>query len=107
MTRKLSGNRSNCRIAPQQKNHLAIDVSEKQHGTKSLQINLDNSWPPGTPLLSQTFIVNAGNTYRLSFAVKTKDLVTGGPPVIVITDATSNQFLGKSESFPTATTPWT
>ena len=94
-------------IAPQQKNHFAIDVSEKQHGTKSLQINLDNSWPPGTPLLSQTVIVNAGKTYRLSFAVKTKDLVTGGPPLIVITDANNNQLLAKSENFPTATTPWT
>src|SRR6185369_15534503 len=94
-------------IAPQQKNRLAIDVSEKSSGAKSLQINLDGSWTPGTTLLSQTFIVKAASTYRLSFAVKTKDLVTGGPPVIVVTDATNNQLLGKSESFPTATTPWT
>jgi tetratricopeptide (TPR) repeat protein len=94
-------------IAPQQKNHFAIDVSEKSSGAKSLQINLDNSWLPGTPLLSQTFVVKPGKTYRLSFAVKAKDLVTGGPPVIVIADATNNQPLGKSENFPTATSPWT
>lgn len=94
-------------IAPQQKNHLAIDVSEKLSGEKSLQINLDGSWTPGTPLLSQTFIVQPGTTYRLSFAVKTKDLVTGGPPLIVVNDATNDQLLGKSENFPTATTSWT
>lgn len=94
-------------IAPPQKNHLAIDVSEKSSGAKSLQINLDNSWTPGTTLLSQTFVVSSSQSYRLSFAVKTKDLVTGGPPVIVIIDATNNQLLGKSENFPTATTPWT
>ena len=93
-------------IAPQQKNHLAIDVSEKLSGAKSLQINLDGSWTPGTPLLSQTFIVKPGTTYHLSFAVKTKDLVTGGPPVIVVHDATNDQLLGKSENFPTATTSW-
>ncbi len=94
-------------IAPQQKNRLAIDVSEKSSGAKSLQINLDGSWTPGTPLLSQTFVVDPNTSYRLSFAVKTKDLVTGGPPVIVVHDASNNQLLGKSDNFPTATTPWT
>jgi tetratricopeptide (TPR) repeat protein len=94
-------------IAPQQKNHLAIDVSEKLSGEKSLQLNLDASWTPGTALLSQTFVVDPNTSYRLSFAVKTKDLVTGGPPLIVVNDASNNQLLGKSENFPTATTPWT
>ena len=94
-------------IAPQQKSRFAIDVSEKSRGEKSLQVNLDGSWTPGTPLLSQIFIVKPNQTYRLTFAVKTKDLVTGGPPVIVINDATNDQLLGKSENFPTATTPWT
>ena len=94
-------------IAPQQKNRLAIDVSEKLSGAKSLQINLDGSWTPGTPLLSQTFVVNPNTSYRLSFAVKTKDLITGGPPLIVVNDASNNQLLGKSENFPTATTSWT
>lgn len=94
-------------VAPQQKNHLAIDVSEKLSGAKSLQINLDGSWTPGTALLSQTFIVDPNTSYRLSFAVKSKDLVTGGPPLIVVNDASNNQLLGKSENFPTPTTPWT
>jgi len=94
-------------IAPQEKNHLAIDVSEKLSGAKSLQINLDGTWTPRTPLLSQTFVVHPNTSYRLSFAVKTKDLVTGGPPLIVVNDATNDQLLGKSEDFPTATTPWT
>jgi len=94
-------------VAPQQKNRLAIDVSEKLSGAKSLQINLDGTWTPGTPLLSQTFVVDPSTSYRLSFAVKTKDLVTGGPPLIVVNDASNNQLLGKSENFPSATTPWT
>ena len=94
-------------IAPLQKNRLAIDVSEKSSGSKSLQINLDGSWTPGTPLLSQTIIVEPNTSYQLSFAVKTKDLVTGGPPLIVVNDATNDQLLGKSGNFPTATTAWT
>jgi tetratricopeptide (TPR) repeat protein len=94
-------------IAPEQKNRLAIDVSEKLSGTKSLQISFDGAWTPGSPLLSQIFIAKPATTYRLSFAVRTKDLVTGGPPLIVVNDASNDQLLGKSENFPTATTPWT
>lgn len=94
-------------VSPQQtKNHLAVDVSEKLDGTKSLQIRLDGVWTPDTPLLSQTIIVEPETTYRFSFSVKTKDLVTGGPPVITMSDATNNQLLGKSEKLPTATSPW-
>jgi tetratricopeptide (TPR) repeat protein len=92
-------------VSPNQiKNHLAVDVSED--GTKSLQIRLDGVWTPDTPLLSQTIIVEPETTYRLTFSVKTKDLVTGGPPIITISDATNNQLLGKSENLPTATSPW-
>lgn len=94
-------------IAPEQKNRLAIDVSEKRSGAKSLQINFDGAWTPGTPLLSQTFIVKPGRTYRISFSVKTKDLITGGPPLIVINDATNNHLLSRSENLPTSTTSWT
>jgi tetratricopeptide (TPR) repeat protein len=85
---------------------LTIAVSEKLSGAQSLVINFRGAWPAKTPL-SQIFIVEPANTYRLSFAVKTKDLVTGGPPIIVINDATNDQLLGKSENFPTATSPWT
>lgn len=87
------------------KNKLAIDVSEKFAGTRSLQITLDGNWNPGTPLLSQTVLVEPSKTYRVSFSVKTKDLVTGGPPVFTVNDATSNDLLGKSESFP-STSSW-
>jgi len=93
-------------IAADQKNRAAIDVSEKFGGAKSLQINFDGAGPLGTPLLSQTIVVDPNKTYRLSFAVKTKDLVTGGPPVILVIDANNNELLGRPENLPTATTPW-
>jgi tetratricopeptide (TPR) repeat protein len=93
-------------IAADQKNRAAIDVSEKTGGAKSLQINFDGAWAQGTSLLSQTVLVDPGKSYRLSFAVRTKDLVTGGPPVILVIDANDNQLLGRSENLPTATTPW-
>ena len=93
-------------IAADQKSRAAIDVSEKSGGAKSLQINFDGAWALGTSLLSQTIVVDPGKTYRLSFAVRTKDLVTGGPPMILVVDANTNQLLGRSENLPTSTTPW-
>ena len=93
-------------VSPEHKNRMAVDVSEKLEGAKSLQITLDGNWPPATPLLSQIVIVEPGTTYRISFGVKTNDLVTGGPPLITVSDVTNNQLLANSENFPTATSPW-
>ena len=89
------------------KNRMAIDVSEKFGGAKSLQINLNGDWMPATTLLSQTVIVEPSTRYRIYFSVKTKDLVTGGPPLLTVIDASNNEQLGKSQNFPSATTDWT
>ena len=85
-------------VSPEHKNRLAVDISEKFEGAKSLQINLDGNWPPAAALLSQIVIVEPETTYRLSFSVKTKDLVTGGPPVITVSDANN----GKAQLIVTA-----
>jgi tetratricopeptide (TPR) repeat protein len=93
-------------ISPEQtKSKLSQDVSQKLGGTKSLQIRLEGDWTPGTPLLSQTLLVEPAQTYRVSFGVLTKDLATGGPPVITVSDATTDRLLGKSEGFP-STNSW-
>lgn len=85
---------------------LAIDVSEKQGGQRSLQVSFAGEWDAGTPLLTQIIAVEPGVTYRLSFGVKTKDLTTGGPPRIVLTDTTGSQILAKSEPFPSPDASW-
>ena len=89
------------------KNRLAIDVAEKFAGARSLQIDLQGDWIPGTPLLSQTVIVEPSTRYRIYFSVKTKDLVTGGPPLFTVNDASTNDPLGKSQNFPSGTSDWT
>jgi tetratricopeptide (TPR) repeat protein len=68
-------------IPPEQRRRLAIavDATQIMEGTKSLQITFDGNWTPGTPLLSQTIVVEPQLTYRISFEVRAKDLVTGFP----------------------------
>lgn len=89
----------------QNRNRLAIDVSEKFAGTRSLQITFEGDWNPGTPLLSQTVLVEPSKEYRVSFSIRTKDLVTGGPLMLTVNDASNDQRLGKSESF-SSTNSW-
>ena len=94
-------------LSPEQtKSKLAIDLSEKSAGTRSLQISFGGEWSPGTSLLSQTVIVEPNKTYRVLFSVMTKDLVTGGPPAFIVNDAATNQLLGQSANLPTGTTSW-
>jgi tetratricopeptide (TPR) repeat protein len=85
---------------------LAIDVSDKFAGARSLQISLDGEWEPSEPLLSQVIVLSSPQRYRLTFALKTKDLVTGGPPRIVVEDAQTRRVLAKSEAFPQSTGVW-
>jgi tetratricopeptide (TPR) repeat protein len=85
---------------------LALDVSEKLGGQRSLQVSFRGEWETGTPLISQTIAVEPDAMYRLSFGVKTKDLATGGPPRIVLTNTTGEQILAKSEPFPSPNASW-
>jgi hypothetical protein len=86
----------------QSKIKVAIDVSEKFAGTKSLQLNFDGDWAPGTPLISQTVLVDPLKTYRVSFSIKTKELATGGPLMLTVHDADNGELLGKSDNFPSS-----
>ena len=92
-------------LSPQPKIKMAIDVSEKFGGTKSLQVNFDGDWNPGTLLLSQTVLVEPATTYPVTLNVKSKDLATGGPLMLTVNDAENGQLLGKSEDFP-STNSW-
>jgi len=91
---------------PQTNPKLAVDVAEKAGGQRSLQVSFAGEWDVNASPLSQTIIVRPGQRYRLTFALETKDLVTGGPPRIVLTDAANNQKLGQSEPFPQTTNGW-
>ena len=89
----------------QGKIRMAIDVSEKFAGTKSLQLTFDGEWNPGTPLISQTILVSPNTIYPVSFSIKTKELATGGPLMLTVNDADSGELLGKSDNFP-STDSW-
>jgi hypothetical protein len=56
--------------------------------------------------VSQTLLVEPGAHYELTFAGRTLDLVTGGQPKIVVTDANDGRVLGQSKLSGERTTTW-
>ena len=85
---------------------FALDVNGPHSGSRSLRITFEGYDNPA-PVLSQLVLVKSDSNYRVSFAVRTKDLVTGGLPVLKVVDASSLQVLGTSQSFQSAMNGWT
>jgi hypothetical protein len=85
---------------------VVVDQSQKLSGRASLLLGFNGDWKAPTYTMTQRIVVDPERRYRISFGVKTKDLVTGAPPIIVVTDAVSNERLGQSAAFPTPSSEW-
>ena len=85
---------------------VEADESEKLSGKRSLRLRLNGDWKAPYETISQRIVVAPEKRYRISFGVRTKDVVTGGPPAIVVKDAVTNERLGQSEAFPTPSSNW-
>ena len=66
---------------------LSLDRDQAQSGSQSVLINFQGYSAPASVLLSQLVIVEPGRRYRVKFGARTKEMVTGGLPVITVTDA--------------------
>ena len=86
----------------------SIDQAAPHGGLASLRLDWNGDSSPAANIISQTVMVEPRTHYRLSFAVRTEELVTGGPPLIVVLDAGSKDGLelGRSAPFTSKTAPW-
>ena len=76
------------------------DTSDKDSGDKSLRIAFDGDSPTAAPVVSQTIIVKPQTRYRISFAVKAKNIISGGLPLLRVVDAGTNVMLAQSVGLP-------
>jgi hypothetical protein len=67
---------------------LSLDQQTPHTGARSLRIEFKGDSNPELPILTQLVVVEPGVRYKLSFVARTRKLVTGGPPLLVIKDAT-------------------
>ena len=82
------------------------DLQQPNSGASSLLLDFSGRSNPSTEIISQVIVVQARTRYRLNFAARTENLVTGGLPMIVITDAGDGRVLAQSQTLPAWSGKW-
>lgn len=86
---------------------LAVDSNKAHSGTKSLRFEFSGESSMLAPLVSQLIMVEPGRRYRINFAGRSEDLVSGGLPIVIIQDAAGGKKqLGQSAPLSKGSTDW-
>ncbi len=87
---------------------LSLETKGPRTGSRCLLIEWSGHAQADASVISQLVLVEPNTRYRLSFFTRAEEVVTGGPPVLVVTDAGDDaaRALGQSEPFPQAATEW-
>ena len=81
--------------------HLSLDTNNPRQGRSSLKIEFNGDSYTSSPVISQLVLVDSGAHYQLRFAVRSEAIVSGGLPLVIVTDAGDSKVLGQSDKFPT------
>ena len=85
----------------------SIDPSGPRASVKSLQLDFGGESDVNRLLLQQLVLVQPKTRYLLNVMARTESLVTGGPPVIVVLDASDpSRFLGQSAALSPPAGDW-
>ena len=88
---------------------LSLDRNNPHAGTQSLRVDFNGDANPGQSILTQLIPVEQNMRYRLRFVARTEEIVTGGLPLIVVSDASSSKeslTLALSSPFPQNSAGW-
>jgi hypothetical protein len=86
--------------------NFSLNTVEPASGSRSLRIDFNGNPNPGGQLLSQLILVESAIHYKLNFAVRTKNIVTGGPLVVTVNDVSPPRLLASSTRLPADTGGW-
>jgi hypothetical protein len=85
----------------------SLDPNNPFAGGKSLRIDYRGLSQPGAEAISQLVVVAPRTHYRLHFATRLQDVVSGGLPVVIATDAVApNTVLVESPELGSGTVRW-
>jgi hypothetical protein len=86
----------------------AIDPSGPSPGTRSIRLEFSGDSAPGGQPIHQLVLLQPNSRYSLGFVARTKDLVSGGPPIILALNADNKttRILGQSELILPGTSGW-
>lgn len=86
---------------------LSLDADTPREGARSLKVEYAGASDTAAPAVSRLVAVEPGARYRLAFAARTKELVTGGPPFVEVASAAKpGETLTESSSLPESTDGW-
>ena len=85
----------------------SLDPSGPHSGARSLRVEWNGESDPATAVVSQLVLVEPQAHYRLSFAARTEELVSGGAPALAVIDAGKDgRPLAQALSLPQGTSGW-
>jgi hypothetical protein len=85
---------------------LSLDSTNPKAGKSSLKIEFKGESDAGLLIITHLVMVEPRARYKLQFAARTEQIVSGGLPGLRILDAGSGQTLGQSGAFPPGTNGW-
>ncbi|MGB7926151.1 MAG: tetratricopeptide repeat protein [Pyrinomonadaceae bacterium] len=87
----------------------SLDTVEPKEGAHSVRIDFNGDFNPAFPIISQLVLVEPNARYRLHFASRSQEMVTGGLPVITVSDpgtSGNGRSLAESSPLPEGSTGW-
>ncbi len=76
---------------------ISLDSVQPQSGARDLRIEFGGNSSPNLPVVSQLILVEPSRRYKINFAGRSQDIVTGGLPLVVVSDAAGERKrLGQS-----------
>lgn len=87
---------------------VTLDSVEPRSGANSCRIVFKGKSDPDVPVISQIVLVEPATRYKLLFSTRAKEIVTGGLPLVVVTDLSSSEprELCRGEQLPAGTSGW-
>ena len=86
---------------------ISLDLALPQTGKQSLLVTFVGYSEASAPLLSQLVLVQPHKRYRVSFGARAENLVTGGLPIVTVSEATGKKtLLAQSAPIAAETSVW-
>jgi tetratricopeptide (TPR) repeat protein len=85
------------RIRQESNLEVSQDISDHDSGAKSARVVFNGSPFSRDAVVAQTVYIERPQNYKISFAFKSRNLVSGGPLVLQVCDAASDQTLTEFE----------
>lgn len=82
---------------------VSLDSGKPHSGSKNLRIEFNGN---SNPNISQLILLEPNRRYRINFASRSEDVVTGGLPFLAINDAADSKRLGQSALLAKGTSEW-